>query len=313
VANLREAIRRAESAQDGAGAGRAYLNLSDALLNSDPAEAAERAAGAIAHCRRVGDRYSLPVAVTNHVQALLLTGEWDKAAESFASQDEVDAMPYVGVLLRSFRGDAEGLAELLPADEQDWLDTEDPQSLAVAASVMAAAAASAGDHPRALRQAQLALSHADALGLRNDGVRWAWPLAADAALALGDVEEVSRLIEWLDAYLPGQVPALLRAESLRIRAKLLAARHEPQADAAFDHAIRAFRELKSPYHLALGLVDQAEYVADSDLGAARRLASEADGIARRLGAVPVVARAEVLLGGEDSALSPSLAEVAQPG
>ncbi len=296
VANLREAIRRAESAQDGAGAGRAFLNLSDALLTTDPTEAATAAAAATAHCQRVGDRYNLPVAVSNYVQALLLTGDWDTAEASFADQDDQDFLPYAGVLLRAFRGDLEGVGKLLPAKEQDWLSTEDPQEIAVAASALAAAAAASKEHAQALTQAQHALSHANALGLRNEGIRWAWQLAADAALALDDLAEVGRLIEWLDNHSPGLVPAVLRSEKLRVRAKQLASRHDPRATAAFADAIRALRELKSPYHLAVGLLDQAEHIANVDPPTAQQLADEADAIARQLGAEPLKQRAGGLLG-----------------
>ncbi|MBA2531364.1 MAG: AAA family ATPase, partial [Nocardioidaceae bacterium] len=315
VASLREAVRRAESAQDGAGAGRAYLNLSDALLTSNPAEAAEAAAAAAAYCRRVGDRYNLPVAVSNQVQAFLLTGDWDKAEETYSSPDNPGTSPYSAVLLRALRGDHAGIDDLLPVSEQDWLDTEDHQEVATAATAFAAAAACAGDLSRTLTQAQLALGNADALGLRNEGIRWAWPLAGDAALALGELAEVDQLIQWLDEHPPGQLPAVLRAERLRIHAKHLALQGDPQAGDAFNDATRAFRELKSPYHLAVGLLDQAEHVANADLPAAHELAAEADAIARRLGAKPLRQRAEaVMLAGDDSVIQqPSRArQTAEP-
>jgi class 3 adenylate cyclase/predicted ATPase len=313
-ASLREGVRRAESAQDGAQAGRAFLNLSDSLLTINPAEAAEMAAAAVASCRRVGDRYSLPVAVSNLVQALLLTGDWDRAEESFASQNEPGAipLPYTAVLLRALRGDLRGVEELLPADEEEWLDSEEPQVTAVAATALAAAAACAGDFHGALAQARRALSHADALGLRSEGIRWAWPLAADAALALGDLAEVDRLLRWLETYPPGQVPAVLRAEKLRVHARHLSGRDDLRADAAFDDANRAFRELGSPYHLAVGLLDQAEQVVSADRPTAHRLAAEADTIARRLGAVTLTRRAEAILAAGNVPLSRRPTQLAQP-
>jgi hypothetical protein len=225
----------------------------------------------------------------------LLTGDWDKAEESFTSLDEPSTLPYSAVLLRAFRGDLEGVDALLPANEQVWLETEEPQEIAVAATALAAAATCAGEHSRILTHAQRALSHADALGLRNEGVRWAWPLAGDAALALGELTLVEHLIQWLDDHPLGQVPAVLRAESLRVKAKLLVARNDPHADAAFEDAIRAFRELKSPYHLAVGLLDQAQHAVSTDPGASQQLAAEADAIARRLGADPLRKRAQALL------------------
>ena len=317
AANLREAIRRSESAQDGLGAGRAFVNLSDALLTVDPAEAAQTAALAITHCRRVGDSYNLPAAVSNRMQALLLTGDWDAAQAAHADQDDpttvhyVAALPYSAVLLHALRGDHAGLAELLPANEEDWLDTEEPQAIASTATAFAAAAACAGDHHRVLGQALSALEHAGALGLRNEGIRWAWPLAADAALALGDHAEVVRLEQWLDEYPPGHVPAVLRAERSRIHAKRLGLEADREARDAFDRAVQALRNLKSPYHLALGLLDHAEYLRSTgDEQESERAATEAVGIAGQLGATPLQRRAEALLAG--SVPRPSEPALARP-
>jgi hypothetical protein len=207
------------------------------------------------------------------------------------------------VLLRAFRGDREGVDELLPANEQEWLDTEDPQVIAAAATALAGAAMCGGEHSRTLAQAQRALSYADALGLRNEGIRWAWPLACDAALALAASIEVEGLMEWLDNHAPGEVPAVLHAERIRVGAKYLAMQDDPRADAAFADATQAFRELKSPYHLAVGLLDRAQHVANRDPEAAQQLAAEADAIARRLGAEPLRRRAKALLVHDGSSLS----------
>ncbi|MBA2456706.1 MAG: hypothetical protein H0V48_09245 [Nocardioidaceae bacterium] len=55
------------------------------------------------------------------------------------------------------------------------------------------------------------------------------------------------------------------------------------------------RELGSPYHLAVGLLDRAEHLASNgDPEAAEPLAAEADAIAQRLGAKPLIDRARVV-------------------
>jgi hypothetical protein len=73
----------------------------------------------------------------------------------------------------------------------------------------------------------------------------------------------------------------------------------------FADAVAAARRTGSPYHLAHGLLDQAEYVLSHDTndGAARAdgaaasaepLIAEARQIAERLGAAPLAARADRL-------------------
>ncbi len=138
----------------------------------------------------------------------------------------------------------------------------------------------------------MSLSHFESLGLSSEPIRWSWPIAAEAALALGDHTEVSRLLGWFDDYPMGHIPPVLNAERLRLRARLLAAQREPLAGAAFDIATQAFRDVGSPYHLAVELLDHADHLAAvGDVAVAQRLAAEAATIADRLGARPLMGRA----------------------
>jgi hypothetical protein len=172
---------------------------------------------------------------------------------------------------------------------------EDPQDAAEAATALAAAAAAGSDHAGAFAYARQALAHAAILGPRHDGIRWAWPIAADAALALDLSDELSQLLLWLDERPPGQVPAVLRAERLRLLALCRTRRGEPGARATFDAAVQAFREVGSPYHLAVGLLASAEdRAAREGAEAAAPEVSEAQTIAVRLGAGPLLERASVL-------------------
>ncbi len=174
--------------------------------------------------------------------------------------------------------------------------TEDPQSLAATGSVLAAAAALAGDHAEALSRARRTVEFADALGLRSDTVRWAWPIAADAALALGDRAAVTNLLDVLTGHRPGHVPAALRADERRIRARLLALDNDPAAADEFDAATKTLRELELPYYLAVCLADSAEYhAANGDTQRAAELAEEAARIAAKLGARPLLERAQRLV------------------
>ncbi|MDX6327469.1 MAG: hypothetical protein QOK15_3823 [Nocardioidaceae bacterium] len=301
AAYLRESQRRAEAARDPAAISRALSNLADVLTTEDPRAAADAARSALAHGRRVGNRAAVAVAVINLIQALLLTGDWPDAEEVYAVAADDDGMrddPNIVcgmMLLRAFREDRGGLAALTPVI-QDWRGTEDPQDLSQAETALAASAACHRDHVRALDHAQHALARAEAIGFRSDAIRWAWTLAADAALNLGDTAEVSRLLDSLSGIPPGHLPPVLRAEVLRVRARLLAARGE-DSGAAFDTAVEALRGLGSPYHLAVGLLDHAEQLTTKgDHGSAARLATEAATIASRLGASGLTARAAAVRG-----------------
>jgi tetratricopeptide (TPR) repeat protein len=304
VASYREALRRAEASQDSAAAARALFNLADALVSSEPIAAVDAARTAMVHFRRIGHRQSIADATSNLMQALLMTGDWDGAdhayMETVKDDDELRRHPMLAqstVLLRALRGDSQGDREGLHLIAQ--LDgTDDPQDLAGMATARAAASAAEFDFEESLSHAQLAVGHADVLGFGADSTRWSWPLAADAALALGDLREASQLVDLLDQQPRGHIPPVLRAESQRIRARLLAAQADPSAADAFDAATQGFRQLGSPYHLAVGLLDQAEYLtATDDPQTAQQLAAEAEGIAERLGAQPLLKRVRRLLPG----------------
>ena len=241
-------------------------------------------------------------AVCNLMQAMLLTGDWDDIERVYQDATSEDTskddpvLAYSVALLRAFRHDSARLDAILPLMTR-WPESEDAQDLAEAATALAAAAASTDNAAAALEYAQRAIANVDALGLRHDGIRWAWPIAADAALALDDRTEVRRLLAGLDDRPPGHIPLVLRGERFRIRARLHAAENGPEAGPAFESAVKAFRDFKSPYHLAIGLLDQAEHlVAIGAVDAAERSAAEAGTLATQLGARPLTERAAQVSG-----------------
>ncbi|MDQ6686221.1 MAG: hypothetical protein M3Z50_01180, partial [Actinomycetota bacterium] len=87
----------------------------------------------------------------------------------------------------------------------------------------------------------------------------------------------------------------LRADALRIRAGLAASQGDPAAGDAYDKATQALRQVGSPYHLAVGLLDQAEHLtATGDPETATALTVEAASIAVTLNATPLIDRADHL-------------------
>jgi class 3 adenylate cyclase/tetratricopeptide (TPR) repeat protein len=307
AAYLREAVLRAELAQDSAIAGRALLNLSDTLMASDALASSVAARAGRAQSRRIGDLFMLSGNLCNLIQALLLTGEWDEAAEVFETASTDDGLAdnpsvaYGGTLLRAMRGDTAGARALLPILDQ-LVGSEDPQDQAQRQTSVATTAMLTGDYGTALAESRKTLALGVAMGIRSDPIRWSWPLAADAALAMNDIAAAREVVDWLDSQPWGMLPPILRANRARIWAQLLHRSGDPEAPQAFMTAVVALREIGSPYHLALGLLDQAESLAGrGEAPLAEALADEARVIAQRLGARPLVDRAGRLASGAEEA------------
>jgi tetratricopeptide (TPR) repeat protein len=299
-AYFREAAQLAEQSGDYKRLGRVLVNLSDSLGITDPAAAAEAARTAVRHLRRAGDRPLLSGAHENLAQALLLLGDWDGVANVYTEAAERDGLADIEYLtcyrvwLAALRGDAETARATLDGLD-DMRVSEDLQDVAVIAVVEAFTAAAHGDFSGALGQAQHALAHADALNLSFEALRWAWPLAARCAADLHDRAAVDELLALLDNQPPGHLVPLLRAERDLVRARLTGQENDAQAGAAFVAAVAGQREASTPYHLAHGLFDHAEYlVRHGAAEAAADAVAEARDIGIRLRCQPLLDRAERL-------------------
>jgi tetratricopeptide (TPR) repeat protein len=300
AAYLREAARIAADAGDNARAAVALLNLSDSLTGIKPAAAAEAARAATAHLRRTGARRHLAFAVANLAQALLMIGDWDAAHAELTQAVEADGLAdqeYLALFLgglAALRGDTATALETLAA-LPGLQASEDPQDQANVDIVRAFTSVAAGQLARALAHARDVLARADALGMSSEALRWAWPVAARAACDLADTTATLELLALLDGTQPGHLAPMLRAERDLVRARL-AARDSNQAAPAFAAAIRSLRDLSTPYHLAQGLLDQAEYLSGTDSDAAEAAIAEAREIAERLRCQPLLDRAASLVG-----------------
>ena len=168
------------------------------------------------------------------------------------------------------RGDA-ATAQIVLTGLQDRRTSEDPQDQAAISLIEAFTADALGQPQDALRHARDSLTHADVLGISQESLRWAWPLAARATYDLGDTAATRELLSLIDGYQPGHLAPMLRAERDLARARLAAGDGELAAAPSFAAAITGLRELSTPYHLAHGLLDQAEYLVhtgDSEAAAA---------------------------------------------
>ncbi len=296
AAYLREGARLASQAGDGVGLGRALSNLSDVEAITDPAASAETARAAAGHLRRTGAREYLPIAIMNLAHAQLLLGDWDAAAAELTQAVESDGLGDLEYLNISrgwqaaLRGDVE-TAEAMLTSLPDLRVTEDPQDQATVSLVEALTEAARRNPAGTLRHALGSLSHADAIGISHECVRWAWPLAARTAHELADTAVLGELLSLLDNSQPGHVVPMLHAERALARARL-AARDDGSAGVqGFANAIRGLRELSTPYHLAHGLLDQAEHlIRQGDPEAAAAAVEEARSTATRLRCQPLLDR-----------------------
>jgi hypothetical protein len=88
---------------------------------------------------------------------------------------------------------------------------------------------------------------------------------------------------------------MLHAERKLVRVRLAANDGGPDAASSFTTAITSLRELSTPYHLAHGLLDHAEYLTRlGDNQAAEAANAEAGDIARKLGCQTLLGRAAAL-------------------
>ena len=301
IAYFRESARLAGQIEDNVALGRALINLSDVLAVTDPAAAAEAARTAVGHLRRVGVRDHLTYAVTNLAEALLQLGDWDAADVEFTQAvssyglSDMEQLVVKRGWLAALRGDADS-AETMLTGLSDMRASEDPQDQSMVDVADAFTATARGQLKTALRRARDTLARADVLGISSESSRWAWPLAARMAHELGDDAAVGELIALLDSHQPGHLAPMLRAERDLARARLAAANDTGDETAsAFAAAIVRLLRHSTPYHLAHGLLDHAEYFTRIGQVAAASLAiDEARHIARRLRCQPLLHRADAL-------------------
>jgi tetratricopeptide (TPR) repeat protein len=116
---------------------------------------------------------------------------------------------------------------------------------------------------------------------RHPFYKVAWREACEAALELGDLKQTEELLVGFEQLAPSERTPLALAEGARFRGRLLVLRgNREEAAEQFAHAVAGFREIRTPYYLAVTLVEQAELGADE----AAPLLTEAREIFERLGA-----------------------------
>jgi class 3 adenylate cyclase/tetratricopeptide (TPR) repeat protein len=298
ISYFRESARLAAQAGDNNNMGRALLNLADTLMPGDPAAAVDAARTAAGHLRRTGQRRLLAAAIMNVAESLLQLGDWDAAEAEMTQAMDSDALADMEDVicdrgwLAALRGDT-GTAEAMRAALRVYRSSEDPQDQSLTGLLEAFTAAARRQPADALRHSRAILALAEAIGISSVSSRWAWPLAARCAYELGDTAAARELLDLLDSYQSGHLAPMLRAERDLIRARL--AVDDGDTAASFTAAIAGLRAQSTPYHLAHGLLDHAEYLLRTgDAEAATAAIEEARDIAGRLRCQPLLDRAAAL-------------------
>ena len=275
---------------------RALNNLSDEMGTWDKAvEAMRHDLEGLELARRRGDQWFEQVFLFNLVWGHVLLGDWDAALRL-----EVESLwipPPNPVLapfpwLRIQRGEVSEarrtLEKLAPFGAQEGLQSPSLEALARAVVWRAE-----GRAREALAAAEEVLARRAGLGGRHGYVKLGFVEAVEAAFALENPDRVAELLREWELRSSEQRTPFVEAQETRFAARLAALRGEPSAVVpSLRRATEIFRELSSPFYVAVTLLEQSEWLADQERGGdADPLLAEAREIFERLEARPWLERA----------------------
>jgi class 3 adenylate cyclase/tetratricopeptide (TPR) repeat protein len=281
-------------------------NLADLCMTRDLPGAQEHARASLDLARRWGQRGIEVVGAANLMYILTMVGRLEEAFHLGtellqAGGDERPGSEHINyrlAWLEAIRGNV-GAARQHLALCRAWAESDDVQDRANYAAGHAAVSLAGADSRHALETARRAIDEAlgGGLGVAHEAVRLAFPIALEAAIDLGDLEEADRLAELLAAHPRGEVPPFLRAQVTRANALVASARGEDEGvEENLVAAEAAFRDLCYPYWVARVQLDRAEWLARGGrLDESAKLAGEAASTFETVAAAPMAARARALL------------------
>ncbi|MGZ4408439.1 MAG: AAA family ATPase [Gaiellaceae bacterium] len=291
---LQGALELAHAEQLHASELRAGNNLAVVLESSDRyAETTELVERLIALARRRGDRRWQSNLRTGSLTQLFPLGRWDEAL-TIAAEEQPHA---AGETARSEllnaarihceRGDLEPADALLAAADT-LRDSDNPQSRAGYAAVEARLLRAHGQPTQALAAAERGLATLGELAITDTTIKTAWVEACEAALALPDLDKADQLLAIPETLDPGQLTPFLHSHSLRLRARLDAARdNHSNVDERFRAATALYREFDLTFHQAVSQLEHADWLTSQDRAdEAEPLLTEAHQTFERLQATP---------------------------
>ena len=274
---------------------RAFNNLAEVLADQDRfQDALEVAQQGVDHARRVGDRRYENWLIASQIERLAVLGRWDEAhvrIAEFESDGMGDAITAAVELVeveiaRGHLAEAEVLLGRMPQDTEIDLELRVFRDSARALLLHAR-----GRPAEALAIARLAADVRPELGLRS-AVKLGLVEAIAAALDCGDLAAVDELLGIIEGLHPGELTPFLKANGLRLRARLDAQRGlTERVDERFSEAAGGFRELDTRFWLAVTMLEHAEWLTTSRRAAeASALLTEARAVFTDLGAAPWLER-----------------------
>ena len=275
---------------------RALSNVGSLLLGADRPGGPAVLEEALDLARRLGD-VVLAWPTLNLAQLDLFSGDWAAAERRLTEAlDEVPAgivesqvLHFGLALVRGFAGDVAAAREHL-AELASWRDSADAQARSSAVAAAGIVAAADGDLETALAHCtEAARAGQAAIGLPSDAVRWAWPVAVDAALRLGRTDDAERLLDLVRVRSPGHVPPFIRAQLSRFRARLAALRGGDGIEERLRAAVVELDRLGYPYWRALAQAELGDRLREEGREPeAVALLEEAAETLARLGARPAL-------------------------
>jgi class 3 adenylate cyclase/tetratricopeptide (TPR) repeat protein len=302
---------------------RAYFNLSCLAYYADEYDTAlGYSREGLAYARRFGDRNWESSLLSTIVGTLALRGDWDEAlalaselpdlAELEAAED-VTSLRFAAVeLLASIpplyvaRGRLDDAGQFVRrfAEFRDSADVQERTAYSAATSIVLGGRRQFDD---ALAAGLGAFAGRASLGTTFFGTKLGFVGAADAALALGDLDQVESLLRIVEAFGKGQMTPFAHAQANRFRARVAAARGDAhRAEAAFAAAIGTMHEIGVSFWLAVAKLEHGEWLtAQGRAGEAEPLLDEARETFERLEATPWLERAVQASGEELAAGAPA--------
>ncbi len=275
-------------------------NAGDLCMHTDMPGAAEYLEKALTITRRLGNRATESLTAGNLMLLDLFEGRWEQVeqrATPLLADERPDAEHLherLGVL-HAARGDLEAARRSLEA-LGSWKDSDNLELSRAYALLAAVIAVGEGDASRAFELAGGVLRAAITVGSADENVRSAWPIALDAALAAGRLDDAAEFVALLEVKPPGLVPRHMRAQLARSRGLLAAARGDHDAvEADLLAAVDGFRALGHTYWLARAQTDLAAWLIERGRAAeADPLLDEAIATLEGLRAAPALAQARAL-------------------
>jgi class 3 adenylate cyclase/tetratricopeptide (TPR) repeat protein len=250
---------------------RAYYNLTDAAIRVDSYRGAkELMQSGLALARRVGHR-DWEWQFVGQMYPQVALGEWDEVLDTAEALPhdaiEDNRIAYNGFLccipsIRVRRGELDE-AKSSHAIFADAETSDDMQERSTAAAGAAIIARAEGRLEDALRDAERALEARSELGIGHEAMKDAFVEGVEAAISLGRFDEAEAILSIAAAIPPGRQSPYLDAQSRRLRAQIshLRGGAEP-VEPEYKRAVGMFRELETPFWLAVALLEFAEWLVD---------------------------------------------------